>query len=86
MKMATLVFQSGEKKSVSKLARAKKRLKNCVELGVHASFGVDAHIYAWGEIAGCKRLEGGVQYDESKPLLTRLQMHFVKLPGYKCTS
>ena len=77
-------FPARSEKSVSQLARAEKRLKNMRELGVHASFGVHAYILAWGEITGCKRLEGGADYEAGKPLPTKLQMRVMTLPGFKC--
>ncbi|HEY7546512.1 MAG TPA: hypothetical protein VID27_16600 [Blastocatellia bacterium] len=77
-------FPGRRGKVVSESVRARKRLKNICELGVHASFGVHAYILAYGKIVGCKRLEGSADYEEGKPLPKQLQMRMVTLPGFKC--
>jgi hypothetical protein len=79
-----VIFPERNEKTVSNLTRTKKKLKNLRELGVHASFGVDAYVLAWGKIIGCQRLEGDAHYVDGKPLPARLQMRVVKLPGFKC--
>src|SRR5437588_6235689 len=77
-------FPERREPRVSKLIRTKNRLKNLRELGVHASYGVYAYIIAWGDILGCKRLEGDADYAPGKPLPTKLQTRIAILPGFKC--
>jgi hypothetical protein len=79
-----VTFPERREPHVSKLVRTKNRLKNMRELGVHASYGVYAYVMAWGQIVGCKMLEGNVDYERGKPLPTKLQMHVSTLPGLKC--
>lgn len=52
------------------VSRAMGRLRNTVELGAHAGFGIHVEIMAWSS-----DLEGMVEYDANKPLTTQLVMH-----------
>jgi len=54
------------------LARTFGVITNTVSLGVHASYGPSAHVRAYGQTVGGKRLEGSAYYHAGEPLPEKL--------------
>jgi hypothetical protein len=63
----------------SLLSRGIGAISNTLSEGIHASYGPDAFIAAYGEVVNGKRLEGSATYEEGKPLPEKVETYVNEL-------